>query len=349
MSKSIVGVDIGAASLRAVEIANPTSQKPTLVRFGEVPLPAGSVSRGEVVEPQTVAVALKTLWSQAGFKSKQVVLGMGNQRVLARDLTVAKASKARIKESLPFQVQDMLPVPVADALLDFYPVSEGMGEHGPVINGLLIAAVKDAVLGNVRASKLAGLTAVGVDLIPFAVSRLLVSRASSAGTVALVDIGASTTSVVLLSNGVPQFVRIIPSGGDDVTRDLTNRLEIPAELAEGAKRTLGLVASSATKEDKTASAVIFETVNELLGSLRNTISYYANTRPQEHVSHIVLTGGGSQLIGLPAALAEVTRLTVVPGDPLQNVSVGRSVNEQALRPSVPSLTTAIGLALGSAA
>lgn len=349
MSKSIVGVDIGAASLRAVEIANPTSARPTLVRFGEVPLPAGSVSRGEVIEPQTVAQSMRALWSQAGFKSKQVVLGMGNQRVLARDLTVAKASKARIQEALPFQVQDMLPIPVADALLDFYPVSEGIGEHGPVINGLLIAAVKDAVLGNVRASKLAGLHAVGVDLIPFAVSRLLVNRARLTGTVALIDIGASTTSVVLVSDGVPQFVRLIPSGGDDITNDLASRLEIPRELAEGAKRTLGLVSSSATKEDKTASAVIFETVNELLGSLRNTVSYYANTRPTEHVTHIVLSGGGAQLRGLPEALAEVTRIPVVAADPLQGVSFARSTSEADVRSNVTSLTVALGLALGSAA
>ncbi|BDZ49062.1 hypothetical protein GCM10025867_13030 [Frondihabitans sucicola] len=232
MTKSIVGVDIGHASLRAVEVVGATSSKPTIVRYGEILLPEGSVSRGEVLEPQTVADSMKQLWSQAGFKSKQVVLGMGNQRVLARDLTVAKASKARIKESLPFQVQDMLPVPVADALLDFYPVSEGIGEHGPVVNGLLIAAVKDAVLGNVRATKLAGLHAVGVDLIPFATSRLLINRPGTPGTIALIDIGASTTSVVLVADGVPQFVRIIPSGGDDVTGDLATRLEIPRDLAE---------------------------------------------------------------------------------------------------------------------
>lgn len=349
MSKTIVGVDIGAASLRAVEVANPSSPRPTLMRFGQVPLPTGSVSRGEVLEPQTVATALRSLWAEAGFKSKHVVLGMGNQRVLARDLTVAKASKSRIREALPFQVQDMLPIPVADALLDFYPVSEGVGEHGPVINGLLIAAVKDAVLGNVRASKLAGLHAVGVDLIPFAVSRLLVNRPRTAGTVALIDIGAATTSVVLVADGVPQFVRLIPSGGDDVTIDLASRLEIPRELAEGAKRTLGLVASTATKEDRTASAVIFETVNELLGSLRNTVSYYANTRPSEHVSHIVLSGGGAQLRGLSEALAEVTRIPVVAADPLQDVAMGRTVSESDVRSNVTSLTVALGLALGSAA
>ena len=349
MTKNIVGVDIGSTSLRAVEVSGAASSRPTIVRFGEIALPPGSVSRGEVLEPQTVAASLKTLWSTGGFKSKQIVLGMGNQRVLARDLTVAKASKARIKESLPFQVQDMLPVPVADALLDFYPVSESMGENGPVVNGLLIAAVKDAVLGNVRASKLAGLTTIGVDLIPFAVSRLLVNRPRLAGTVALVDIGASTTSVVLLANGVPQFVRIIPTGGDDVTEALAAKLDISKELAEGAKRTLGLTPSSATPEEHKASGVIFETVNDLLGSLRNTVSYYANTRPTETVSHIVLTGGGSELPGLREALAEVTRLPVVPADPFQGVALAKTAPEAHLRQHAASLTVALGLALGSAA
>ncbi|GAA4674081.1 type IV pilus assembly protein PilM [Frondihabitans cladoniiphilus] len=349
MTKNIVGVDIGSTSLRAVEVSGAATSRPTIVRFTEIPLPAGAVSRGEVLEPQTVATALKTLWAEGGFKSKQVVLGMGNQRVLARDLTVAKASKARIKESLPFQVQDMLPVPVADALLDFYPVSEGIGEHGPVIHGLLIAAVKDAVLGNVRASKLAGLTTVGVDLIPFAVSRLLVKRDREQGTIALVDIGASTTSVVLLAGGVPQFVRIIPTGGDDVTQALAARLEIPLELAEGAKRSLGLSSAPTSPEDQSASRVIFETVNELLGSLRNTVSYYVNTRPTETVDKIILTGGGAHLPGLPEALAEVTGLPVVAADPLKGLALARTAPEPLLRQNASSLTVALGLALGSAA
>jgi type IV pilus assembly protein PilM len=159
-----------------------------------------------------VAAALKQLWSAGGFKSTDVILGMGNQRVLARDLTVPKMSLARIRESLPFEVQEMLPVPVAEAVLDFYPIAETTGENGPMVRGLLIAAVKQAVLANVNATQLAGLTTVDVDLIPFALSRVLLSRPGVVGTVALVDIGASTTSVVIATDGVPQFVRIIATG-----------------------------------------------------------------------------------------------------------------------------------------
>ena len=226
MAQSIVGVDIGASTLRGVEVADGGRSRPTVLRYAEVPLPEGSVSRGEVLEQNTVANAFRQLWSRGGFKSKDVVLGMGNQRVLARDLSVPRAPRQRIKESLPFVVQDMLPVPVQDALLDFYPIAESMGENGPQIDGMLIAAVKDAVLGNVNAVRLAGLNPVGVDLIAFALGRVLVHRAGVAGTVAVVDVGANTTSVVVLTDGVPQFVRIIPTGGDDITTALTARLEI---------------------------------------------------------------------------------------------------------------------------
>jgi len=349
MAKTIVGLDIGSTTLRGVEVAGADGAHPVIRRYAEVPTPKNSVSRGEVLEPNTVAHALKELWSHGKFSTKKVVLGMGNQRVLARDLTVPKAPLARIRESLPFQVQDMLPLPVADALLDFYPVSEGITDAGPVINGLLIAAVKDAVVGNVKAVQLAGLYPVEVDLIPFALDRALLTRQSAAGTVAVIDIGSATTSVVIATNGVPQFVRIIPAGGGDITGALATRLEITPETAESLKLRLGLAATATDVDDMQAVAIIDELANELLGSLRNTVSYFMNTRPNDPVTHIILTGGGSYLHGLADALGEFTRLPVIAGDPFASVTLARSVHSDRLRESRSSLLVALGLALGSAA
>lgn len=347
MGSTVVGIDIGSTSMRAVEVADAKKARPTLVRFLELPLPEGATSRGEVLEPNTVAATLKRLWSQGGFKSKDVVLGMGNQRVLARDLTVPKMSIERIRESLPFQVQDMLPVPVADALLDFYPVSETVSESGPVVNGLLVAAIKDAVLGNVKAAQLAGLTTVDVDLIPFALSRVLVSRPKVTGTVALVEIGADTTCVLIARDGVPQFVRIIPTGGNDLTQALRSELEVDADEAERIKRTLGLAAEVATAEERRAVEIIYRVTSELLNSLRNTINYYVNTRQPETVGQVIVTGGGAALQGLPEALSEMTRLPVVAGDPLSTFALSRHLKAEDLRMHRSSLSVALGLAVGS--
>ena len=224
MGTTIVGLDIGTSALRAVELQDADKPKPTVLRFEEIALPPGAVRGGEVVEPNTVATLLRRLWSQAGFRSKDVILGMGNQRVLVRDLSVPRMSAERIRESLPFLVQDLLPVPVADAVLDFYPAADVDGESGPMVSGLLVAAVKEAVLANVRTAQLAGLTPVAVDLLPFALSRAI--GAAGPGMIALVDVGAATTNLLITQDGVPQFARIIPAGGDDLTQALASQLDV---------------------------------------------------------------------------------------------------------------------------
>ena len=347
MANGIVGIDIGSNSLRAVEVLDAAGPKPTIVRYHEEQLPEGAAASGEVVELNTVAAALRSLWANAGFKSKDVVLGMGNQRVLARDLTVPKASIKQIREALPFQVQDLLLVPVADAILDFYPVSESESEAGPVVNGLLVAAVKDSVMSNVRAVELAGLNPVGVDLIPFALTRVHLRGPASRGTIAIIDVGSTTTSVVIATNGIPQFARIIPAGGDDISRALVTRLEVTHPQAEQIKRGLGLSSAGVAPEHRPAVEAIYEAASQLLTSLRNTLSYFVNARQQDGIGRIILSGGGSRLHGLDAALSEITKLPVSTGGGFADVPVGKSANKDNL--GSENMSVALGLALGSKA
>ncbi|PYY41532.1 type IV pilus assembly protein PilM [Curtobacterium sp. MCPF17_046] len=349
MGKSIVGLDLAANTIRAVEVADADKARPTVVRFAEVPTPPDSIRKGEVIEPNTVAGALRQLWHVGKFRTKNVVLGVGNQRVLSRDLTIPKSSREQIRESLPFQVQDMLPVPVGDAILDFYPVSEAAGENGPVLHGLLVAAIKDAVLANVKAVQLAGLNPAAVDLIPFALSRVAVTRQQLAGTVAMVELGAETTSVVVITDGVPQFVRIIPTGGNDVTKLLSARFEIGWDEAESIKRHFGLGGTARTSDDARAVAVITESSSELFASLRNTVSYFVNTRPGQAVTKILLAGGGAKMPGFASALSDHTRIPVAMTDPFAGVARGRSITPDALAARGTAVAVAFGLAVGSKA
>lgn len=345
-STQLVGVDIGSGTIRAVEVAGVGTKRPSVVRFFSMPLPEGAVRSGEVVEVNTVAAALRQLWGAAKFRSKEVVLGVGNAKVLVRDLSVPKLSQREIRESLPTHVQEMLPVPVGDALLDFYPISEAASETGPVVNGLLVAAIKDSVLANVRAVQLAGLTPVGVDLIPFALTRLT-SPARMMGNVAHIDVGARTTNVIVTSGGVPQFVRIIANGGHDLTAALADRLDVSDTEAENMKRSVGLGGINVTQEQMPVVTVIREVTGNLLNSLRNTLSYFANTRQNEPYSGIVLTGGGAQLLGFADALSEMTRIPVVLGDTFGSIDVAKEAARGSQ--SQLGLNVALGLALGGAA
>jgi len=349
MGNSVVGVDIGTGSLRAVEIDGARKGKPSVVRYMEVPVPEGAVKNGEVAEVNTVAAALKQMWSTGGFKSRKVVLGVGNPKVLVRDLTVPLRSRREILAALPFQVQDMLPVPVVDALLDFYPVKEGTSDSGPVVSGLLVAAVKEAVMANVTAVQRAGLTPVEVDLLPFALNRVLSRGSRSAGTVAMVDIGATATNVLVATDGVPQFVRIIPVGGSDVTRAIVGRLGVTPEVAEAGKRQIGLTVGSGAVGHEEIVDIIRELTNDLLNSLRNTLSFYINSRNGQQIDRVVLSGGGSNMPSFAAALGELTRLPVSQENPFDNVTVAKNADRSVAPADPGDLTVALGLALGSIA
>ncbi|MET0715247.1 MAG: type IV pilus assembly protein PilM [Mycetocola sp.] len=351
MTAHIVGLDIGETAVRGVEVRVTPKSGASILRYHEVPLSEGAVRSGEVLEVNTVAAALKRLWLDGKFKTKDVVIGMGNQKVLARDLTVPRMPLASIRESLPFHVQDLIQVPVADALLDFYPIAEVEGENGPAVSGLLIAAVKEAVMINLRAVREAGLSPVGVDLIGFALQRVL--GKSTGETTALIDVGASTTNVVLAIDGVPRFIRIIPAGGEDITRALMSRLEIDRQQAEGLKRSIGLAPAAAHPEHRIAVGVIEDTAGELLSSLRNTLKYFANTRQDGTAHRIALTGGAAQLPGFAQALGSITRVPITliqpfgpQPDPTSRKQAAPAPDDE---PRRSRMAVALGLGLGAVA
>lgn len=368
MSTTVVGLDIGSTAIRGVELKANGKSKPNLLRYHSVELPAGAVRRGEVIDPDVVNAALKKLWSEGKFKSKNVILGTGNQRTLVRDLSLPKTPMKQIRDSLPSHVQNMLQMPTEGSIFDFYPISESDGEQGLLVNGLLIATEKSAVVANILAAERAGLTAVEIELIPFALSRILMSRSHIKGTVALIDIGGSTTTIVISRNGVPWFVRIIPFGGEDLTQGLQDRLEIPFVEAEKLKSRLRFTSSweqsdgitgttsncacskcqseETLADDPRALEVLKSVSNELLASLRNTINYFNNTRPEESVEQIFLTGGGAQLGGFVEALSEVIVLPVSQPDPFALVSLPRKVDSAGKHESA-TFSVALGLALRS--
>lgn len=349
MAGGVVGVDIGSSLLRAVEIDDAAKARPVVLRAHEVPLPEGSVKRGEILEVHTVASAFKRLWASGGFRSKDVALGIGGQSVIVRDLAVPRMPLAQIKESLPFQVQDLLPVPVNDAVLDYYPINEGQSESGPVVNGLLIAAFKQAVTVNVTAATMAGLNPVSMDLLPFAMTRLHSLSGPTNGYAVHMNIGANATSIVIVQAGVPLFVRIVPAGGDDATRAVMSRLSVPRERAESLKRDLGLTSPGATDEERIAAEVIHEATSELLTAVRNTLAYFAGVRTGVVFDHLSVAGGATRMRGFASALAESTRISVVPVNPVAGVSLSRSLKNNATDENLQSWITAIGLAAGSAA
>ena len=239
MARTRVGVDVGSTAVRVAEVA--TGDVPVIVRAAQVPLRPGVVEAGEVRQPEAVAEALRELWSKSGVKSKQVHLGVGNQRVVVREVALPWLPEKELRDTLGFQVQEFIPMPAEEAVLDFDPLGE-MDQGGRrMVRILLVAAHKPMVNALVEAALAAKLDPQGVDLSPFAVTRAVGTSDSgldldSSGDEAIVDIGAQVTSICVHDRGVIRFVRMLPSGGRDITLAIASGLGVDDEVAERLKR-----------------------------------------------------------------------------------------------------------------
>ena len=342
-----IGLDIGTSVVRAAEISFGRGGV-TLERFGQVVLPEGAVRDGEVVDAETVGGCLKELWGATGFGHKRVVMGVANQRVIVRQVDLPWMSPAELRNSLGFQVAEVLPMPVEQAVLDFFPLEEITGEdEARKLRGLLVAASRDTVLANVRCAEDAGLTVTGVDLTSFAVLRSLGRRTGlEVGTEALIDIGARVTNIVVHSAGVPRFVRILLMGGQDVTDAVAEQLGVPLEHAEGLKQQFARVSSG--EELASVQRAVTTTAQEFVDEIRGSLDYYGASNPGAPVERITMSGGGSRLEGLVERLAAVTRLPVSDGDPLSSLHVGNTgLAPEQIEFIKPLAAVPVGLALGA--
>lgn len=345
-ARSAIGLDIGTSGLRAAEVSF-GRHGITLERFGQVGLPPGAVRDGEVMDPTLLVEAIKELWGATRLSSKRVILGVANQRVVVRNVELPWLPPLELKQSLGLQVADQLPLPVSEAVLDFYPLEEVHGARGRFVRGLLVAASRASVLSNIRCVERAGLSPVSVDLTSFAVLRSLsTGLREEQSTVAVVDIGARVTNIVVHSTGVPHFVRILLMGGQDITDALAERLGTGLAEAEGIKQAYGLGVSPDTELAGGLRAVD-ATAQSLVDEIRGSLDYYRASTPDKPVEKVVLSGGGSLLIGLVDRLGQATRLPVEMGNPMRGMRIGRTgLDDEQVALVQPLAAVPVGLALG---
>ena len=351
-STRVVGLDIGTTMVRAAQLefgsGRPAGKsQPTLAKYAQVPLPLGAVRDGDVADQPAVSQAIKQLWTVGKFDSKEVVIGVGNPRVVVRDLDLPWLPLPQLKASLPFQVQETLPMQPGEALLDYYPTAEYEGEAGRMVAGILVAAPRDTVAASILAVEGAGLRTSMVDLNAFAILRALARGELAQRTVAFVDIGAKVTNVVITARGIPRLVRILKGGGQDVTEAVASALSVAVPEAETLKRQIG-IGFQVNPELAPAAESVAAVTRNLLESVRNTFTFYGTNNPGAGVELIVLTGGGSHLPGLGQYLASASRLPATIGDPVSMLRIGKTVNRETFAGAESLTTLAVGLAFGVA-
>ncbi len=351
-ARTAIGLDIGTSGVRAAELAFGKSGI-TLEKFGQVALPEGAVRDGEVVQPGVVSEAIKQLWAHTKFSGKDVIVGVANQKVIVRQVDLPWQPLDELKESLPFAVQDTIPMAVDQALLDYYPLEELTTEDGTrTYRGLLVAAQRDMVEAQLEAVTDAGLNPVMVDLTAFAVLRSLADSddlGMGSTMEALIDVGARVTNIVVHEGGVPRFVRILLMGGADVTDALAERTGSEQTEAESLKHEMGMSSDHNDPKVQAAGRVMEAAGQAFIDQVRGSLDYYTASPGARPIERIVVTGGGSRLAGLSERLFNSTRVEVERGAAFGELEIGKTgLSPDQMEFVEPLAAVPVGLALGGA-
>src|SRR5438093_6454940 len=363
MAKGRIGLDIGSTAVRAAELS--AGAQPTVVRAAQRPLPAGAVENGEVRDPGAVSEALRELWKRGGFSSGQVWLGVGNQRVVVREIALPFLPEKELKASLSLQVQEFIPMPVDEAVLDYDPIGEFEQDDRKMLRLLLVAAQRAMVDQVVQAVTGAGLEPMGLDLIPFALVRAVGTPDISmdldtTGEEAIIDIGAHVTNIVVHDRGATRFVRILPSGGrdvtiaiaraagvDDIAAERLKRGEEPSPTEGQAQGTEGAEPpeGSATPKPQQIRQVALQRAAAFVDEIRSSLEFYTAQAREARIARVLVTGGGSKLEGLIDLMRQRIPVPVDPGRVFLHVPSELAESEEAMAAAEPFFAVSVGLAI----
>jgi type IV pilus assembly protein PilM len=351
--KQLVGLKIGGSQIAAARVRN--GESPELVQAARTPLDHGVVVNGELRDPEALALALKAFFAEHKLPKRGVRLGIANNRIGVRTFEVTGiADPKQLANAIRFRAQEVLPIPLEEAVLDYQVLSEGVTEDGqPLRRVLLVVAYRELVDRYVYACRKAGLQIVGIDLEAFALLRAVAaphdtSASSDRGALVAVSVGHDRSTFAVSDGRVCEFTRVLEWGGWALNIAIARALDMSPSEVETVKRALSFAGAEQlpdgfTEEQlATAREAARRQLQTFARELVSSLQFYQNQPGSLGIGEIALTGGTAHLPGLGAELERLIGVPVRVVDPLNRVKVSKKVQE---REQVGSLAVAIGLGI----
>jgi type IV pilus assembly protein PilM len=221
----VVGLDIQPGLVAAVQVR--VNGGIIAERGALTTLPSDTVREGDVVDEGVLAETLRELFA-ANKLSKRVRVGVANQRTVMRTLELPPVTdRKELAAAVRFQAQDQVPMPLANAVLDFHPLGIIDTPGGPRQRVVLVAAQRDMIERLLAAVRRAGLRAEGIDLSAFALIRSLYRHDEEhSGRVMYLNVDG-LTNVAIAEGTVCRFTRVLGGGLEEMASEIAERRSIP--------------------------------------------------------------------------------------------------------------------------
>lgn len=336
----VVGVDIGSHAVKVCQLRK-TERGYAVIALGSAVLPEGAVDDGTLVEPEIVGKIISGLFSNLKISNKKVGFSISGYSVIVKKVNLMVMDDAQMEEHIMAEAEQYIPFDIEDVYLDFQSLksSESTADRADV---MLVAAKKEVVDDYLDMLRAIGLEPVLVDVDGFALENTYEASGGASENVALVDIGASKMNINILSKGMSVVARDIVVGSRQLTEQIQASLDIDFEEAEALK----LGQSPAGENQSMIEGIFTSTCTQWVLEIKKAIDLYHANNPESPLEKLVLSGGGSKVVGLTDFLAHETGLPVELFNPFkQMISNPKKIDTDYLETIGPEMAIATGIAI----
>jgi type IV pilus assembly protein PilM len=339
--KNLVGVDIGASSIKVVQLKE-ARKSLQIVRWGYAQLPPQTIIDGHVMNSGAVTEALARIFHDSKIQQRDVAIGVYGQSVIVRNITVPMMTPGELDEQIHWEAEQHIPFDIKLMSVD-YAVLRRRPEAGQM-DLLLVAAKKDEISDYASILREAKLKPVVVDMNVFTIQNIFEQQHGlpAEGTIALLNVGAAVSTLNLVSKGVSTFRREITNAGNAITEEIRKALGCSYEQAEAYKHGGGptqIVPQEVTQ-------IVSQACQGLAGEIQRSLDFHLATSGEHDIARIYISGGSAYLAPLVQAIERRAHVPVQIFDPTASLAVDTKIaGEAQLRAMAAQMVVAIGLSL----
>ena len=342
-TKGVVGLDIGSATIKLVELKEKKGGNFLLQRIGVEPLSPEAIVDGSIMDSSLVVDAIQKLNEQSGVKAANFATSVSGHSVIIKKIELPAMELDELAESIQWEAEQHIPFDINDVRLDYVTLSgdDTMQESMEV---LLVAVKREKVNDYVSVISQSGKSPVIVDVDAFAIQNAyeLNYDLDPLKNVALINMGAGVSNINIVARGQSVFWRDISFGGNQFTEALQREFNLSFDQAESLKRGESVGSYSAGDARKVLDQISAEMANEI----QKTFDFFGATSSEGPVDELVLSGGCALTPNLQEVLRERFGVPTELLNPFRRVQFKESdFNREWLESIAPMLAVSVGLAI----
>ena len=341
--KKMVGIDIGTASIKVVEVSR-WGQGKTLENYGEIKSaslykePFRNVEKGSyLLSNYFVSRAIRAILDEAKIKTKAVIFSIPDFSTFCTSFELPPMNASELRDAVYYNASQYIPLPVTETTLDWKLIGGTPGDKQSALKIFLVAIPNQVVSDYQRVAQMAGVDLYAVEAEALGLVRSLVRE--NKNYLCLVDIGVQSTTINIVDKGKLKKSYSFDFSGGQLTYSISSALGLGHVEAEELKNKEGLTSS---KEE--ISKTLYLLIDPLIIEVKKILSDFYQQEGKE-IEAVYLTGGTSVLPGLKEYFAEVLKMKVeIPNcfsEFLYPPILGKTLEKMA-----PSFSVATGVALG---